>query len=68
LIQIYWFEIKHFRFGKKRKRKVMLIGRMTKAGSLPVLQQPKKEKVFPISITANIGYGKNVIFKIHVTY
>jgi hypothetical protein len=46
----------------------MLIGRMTKAGSLPVLQQPKKEKVFPISITANIGYGKNVIFKIHVTY
>jgi hypothetical protein len=39
-IQIYQFEIKHFRFGKKRKGKVMLIGRVTKAGSLPVLQQP----------------------------
>jgi hypothetical protein len=52
----------------KRERKGMLIGRVRKAGSLPVLQQPKKEKVFPIFITANIGYGKNVIFKINVTY
>jgi hypothetical protein len=39
----------------------MLIGRMTKAGSLPVLQQPKKEKVFPsllILVMAKTLYSK----------
>jgi hypothetical protein len=49
--------------GKGEREKLMLIGSVTKAGSLPVLQRPKKEKVVPISITVNIGYGKNVIFK-----
>jgi hypothetical protein len=46
----------------------MLIGRVTKAGKPSCVATTKENKEFPISITANIGYGKNVIFKIHVTY
>jgi len=37
LIQIYWFEINTSGLGKREREKVMLIGRVTKAGSLPLL-------------------------------